>query len=276
MYEHFWQLERNPFDEDDDLRGFYRSETHQATLLKLRYLIENGKGTGILVGGTGFGKTYLIHVLTHQLGESHGPFIHLVFPQLSPAELLAYLAVELGADANALGPDGTCGLDRTIREIDQRLRKFSEHKRHPVIVVDEAHLIEDVQVFQALRLLLNFQEQHKCRFTLLFVGQRELLNTVRRLGQLEERLSVKCLLRPLSAEETAAYVTHRLEAAGATRPIFEPTAMRPLHELSGGVPRRINRLCDLALLVGFADDATSISAGQVEAVGEELTAVVPD
>lgn len=275
MYEHFWQLDRNPFDDDDDLRGFYRSETHQATLLKLRYLIENGKGTGLLVGGTGFGKSYLIQVLTQQLGESHGPFIHLVFPQMSPAELLGYLAVELGADANTFGREAV-GLDRTIREIDRLLRKYSEQNRHPVIVVDEAHLIEDFQVFQALRLLLNFQQPKKCRFSLIFVGQRELLNTVRRLGQLEERLSVKCLLRPLSAEETSAYVTHRLEAAGATRPIFELTAMQPLHELSGGVPRRINRLCDLALLVGFADDSTSISAEQVEAVAEELTAVVPD
>jgi type II secretory pathway predicted ATPase ExeA len=276
MYEHFWQLDRNPFAHDDDLRSFYRSETHQATLLKLRYLVENGKGTGLLVGGTGFGKSYLIDALAHQLGESHGPFIHLVFPQMSSGELLNYLAVELGSELDAGGQRSSGGLDRTIREIERRLRAFSEQKRHPVIIVDEAHLIEDLQVFQALRLLLNFQDHQQCRFSLIFVGQRELLNTVRRLGQLEERLSVKCLLRPLSAEETAHYVAHRLEAAGATRPIFEPTAMQPLHELSGGVPRRINRLCDLALLVGFADDSSSISAEQVEAVGEELTAVVPD
>jgi type II secretory pathway predicted ATPase ExeA len=275
MYERFWQFERNPFDDDHDLRGFFRSETHQATLLKLRYLIENGKGTGLLVGGTGLGKSYLIQVLAQQLAESHGPFIHLVFPQMSPTELLGYLAVELGADAGAIGSD-LGGLDRTVREIDQLLRKYGEQNRHPVIVVDEAHLIEDFQVFQSLRLLLNFQQHRKCRFSLIFVGQRELLNTVRRLGQLEERLSVKCLLRPLSAEETIAYVAHRLEAARAPRPIFEPAAMQPLYELSGGVPRRINRLCDLALLVGFADESASISAEQVEAVAEELTAVVPD
>jgi general secretion pathway protein A len=275
MYEHFWQLDRNPFDDEGDLRGYFRSETHQATLLKLRYLIENGKGTGLLVGGTGFGKSYLIRVLKQQLGEVCGPFIHLVFPQMSPAELLAYLAVELGADPNAVGREGA-GLDRTVREIDHLLRKNSEQNRHPVIVVDEAHLIEDFQVFQALRLLLNFRQGEKCRFSLIFVGQNELLTTVRRLGQLEERLSVKCLLRPLSAEETTAYVSCRLEAAGATRPIFDDAAMQPLHELSGGVPRRINRLCDLALLVGFADESATISADQVEAVAEELTAVVAD
>ena len=96
------------------------------------------------------------------------------------------------------------------------------------------------------------------------------------MGQLEERLAVKCLIRPLSTEETTSYVSCRLEAAGATRPIFSPKAMQPLYELSGGIPRRINRLCDLALLVGFADESTEISAEQVEAVAEELTSVVPD
>jgi general secretion pathway protein A len=275
MYESYWHLDRNPFDGETDLSGFFRSATHQATLLKLRYLIENGKGAGLLAGGTGIGKTYLIQVLCRQLTEPLGPFVHLVFPQMSASELLGYLAVELGA----CGQDSGCqieGLDRTIRQIDLRLRQFGEEGRHPVIIVDEAHLIEDVQVFQALRLLLNFSQQTGCRFSLILVGQNELLTTVRRMGQLEERLAVKCLLRPLSADETTLYVSCRLEAAGATRPIFAPEAMEPLHELSGGIPRRINRLCDLALLVGFADESTTISAEQVEAVAEELTAVVPD
>ncbi len=275
MYEGYWQLDRNPFGDDADLRGFFRSATHQATLLKLRYLIENGKGTGLLVGGTGIGKSYLIQALCRQLAEPFGPFVHLVFPQMSAPELLAWLAIELGAQDEAGGREAD-RLDRTIRQIELRLRAYGEEGRHPVIIVDEAHLIEDVQVFQALRLLLNFPQQTGCRFSLIFVGQNELLNTVRRLGQLEERLAVKCLLRPLSAEETTSYVSCRLEAAGATRPIFSPAAMQPLYELSGGIPRRINRLCDLALLVGFADESSQISAEQVEAVAEELTAVVPD
>ncbi|HEY2252792.1 MAG TPA: AAA family ATPase [Planctomycetaceae bacterium] len=275
MYEGYWQLDRNPFDDDADLRGFFRSATHQATLLKLRYLIENGKGTGLLTGGTGIGKSYLIQVLCRQLAEPFGPFVHLVFPQMSASELLAWLAVELGAADESGGRDGD-RLDRTIRQIDERLRQLGEAGRHPVIIVDEAHLIEDVQVFQALRLLLNFPQQNGCRFSLIFVGQNELLNIVRRLGQLEERLAVKCLLRPLSSEETTSYVSCRLEAAGATRPIFAPEAMQPLYELSGGIPRRINRLCDMALLVGFADESQQISAEQVEAVAEELTSVAPD
>lgn len=275
MYEGYWQLDRNPFDDDADLRGFFRSATHQATLLKLRYLIENGKGAGLLAGGTGIGKSYLLQVLCRQLAEPFGPFVHLVFPQMSASELLSWLAVELGAGEDT-GRRDADRLDHTLRQIDGRLRKLGEEGRHPVIIVDEAHLIEDVQVFQALRLLLNLPQQNGCRLSLIFAGQNELLNTVRRLGQLEERLAVKCLIRPLSSDETTSYVSCRLEAAGATRPIFAPEAMQPLFELSGGIPRRINRLCDMALLVGFADESDQISAEQIEAVAEELTAVAPD
>lgn len=275
MYENYWKLKCNPFENDADPKAYYRSETHQAALLKLRYLVEHRKGAGLLVSGTGFGKSYLMQILAGQLAESHGPIIHLVFPQMSPGELLAYLAVELGAAPDAVGGEGA-GMDRTVRELERRLTQFTEEGRHPILIVDEAHLIEDVQAFQALRLLLNYQQQKNCRFSLIFVGQRELLNTIRRIGQLEERLAVKCLLRPLSEDDVTAYVSCRLEAAGATRPIFSPEAMRPLYELSGGVPRRINRICDLALLVGFADESETISADQVSAVSEELTAVLPD
>lgn len=274
MYEGYWDLSCNPFENNADPKFFFGSETHQASLLKLRYLIENRKGAGVLVGSTGSGKTYLTEVLAQQLSETQGPFVQLLFPQMSPPELLAYLAVELGADPAHVGSE-TGGVDRTIREIERQLVQFSERGRHPVIVIDEAHLIDDVQVFQALRLLLNFQ-QRQAGFSLILSGQTELLCEIQRIAQLEERLAVKCVLRPLGEEETISYVSWRLQSAGATKPIFEPEAMFALFELSGGNPRRINRICDLALLVGFADETPSISAMQIEAVSEELTVAVPD
>lgn len=275
MYEHYWQLDSNPFENDADPNAFFRSETHQSSLLKLRYLIENRKGVGVMVGGSGLGKSYLVRILERQLDESIGPFVHLVFPQLSAAELLACVAIELGAPQQSVGSD-EAGLDRTVREIESLLKRHCEQDRHPVIIVDEAHLIDDVQVFQALRLLLNFQRNQRHAFSLIFVGQRELLQTIRRVGQLEERLSVKCLVRPLTADETAAYVLRRMTAAGAQREIFAASAMRPLFELSAGIPRRINRLCDMALLVGFADESPVITPEQIEAVAEELMTVAAE
>ncbi len=138
MYERYWQLERNPFD-DNGLSGFYRSETHQATLLKLRYLIENGKGTGALAKeDRAGGKFHLIEVLTGTSPRRTAPSSTSSFRRMSPAEhASSYLAVELGAGESTVGREAG-GLDRTVREIDQLLRKYSEQNRHPVIVVDEA------------------------------------------------------------------------------------------------------------------------------------------
>lgn len=275
MYESYWQLTGNPFENECSSRFFFASQTHQAALLKLRYLIENHKGLGMLVGATGSGKSFLTRVLADELTETQGPFVPLVFPQLLPAEMLAYLAVELGASETAVD-SRVVGLDRTLREIEQLLSGFTKQGRHPVIVVDDAHLIDDPDVFQALRLLLNFHQPDRRHFTLLLSGQPELLGHVRRLGALEERLTIKCVLRALSLEETVDYVNHRLQVAGAKRGTFDDAALLSLFEFSGGVPRRINRLCDLSLLVGFADESASISAAQVEAVAEELTAVAVD
>ena len=152
MYEQYWRLDATPFSNDSDTKFFYRSETHEAALLKLRYLVEHDKEAGMLVGATGIGKTYLTSVLAQQLPEKFTPFVHVMFPQMSAAELLAYLAVDLGADENAvLG----AGLDRIVRQIETLLLQYGRRNQHPVIVIDEAHVIEDQQVFEALRMLLN-------------------------------------------------------------------------------------------------------------------------
>lgn len=274
MYESYWKLRENPFEGTPDAKFFYESETHQAALLKLRYLIENRKGAGLLIGGSGYGKSYLLQVLARELSEDLGPVVPVLFPQMSAPELLAYIAAELGAKSDHSHEPPS--LDRTIRQIQELLAAYAERKRHPVIAIEEAHLIDDPQVFQALRLLLNFQPRHGGAFTLILSGQRDLLSRIRRLPQLEERLTVKCLLRPFSYEETLGYVTHRLQVAGVHESPFEPSAFDTLFELSGGIPRRINRLCDLALLVGFADGSSAITSQQLEAVSEELTAVMPD
>jgi general secretion pathway protein A len=112
--------------------------------------------------------------------------------------------------------------------------------------------------------------------TVLLVGQPSLLPVLDRMPELDERLAVKCLLRRLTLEETISYVHHRLQATGASREIFDVSALEAVHNLSLGVPRRINRLCDLALLIGFAEERTTITHQQIEAVSQELVAVVPE
>jgi type II secretory pathway predicted ATPase ExeA len=275
MYENYWQLERRPFETTDDPRFYYPGESHQGTLLKLRYVIENRRGGAVLAGASGTGKTLLVNMLSRQLAEAFRPVAHLVFPQMTAVELLSYLAEEFMAPAGSIGPI-SAGMDQIIRRLQSFLLDNDAQGRHAVVVIDEAHLLEDVATLEALRLLLNLSAAGKPLLTLLLVGQPRLLPIIDRMPELEERLSIKCLLRPLTLEETVSYVSHRLQAAGAKRPIFEPQALEVLHQLTHGLARRINRLCDLALLIGFAEERRTISAAQLEAVSQELVTVAAD
>jgi type II secretory pathway predicted ATPase ExeA len=273
MYESYWRLKQKPFENSADPRFYFPSESHQAALLKLRYAVENRRGAALLSGGSGTGKTLLTGMLRETLGQQCSPFVHLVFPQMSTAELLAYLADEL--DGSTGGPGGWA-VQQSVRRIEHFLAENARQGRHAVLVVDEAHLIDDPHTLEAMRLLLNYEPGSQPGLTLLLIGQTGLLPTLERMPQLDERLAVKCLLRRFTQQETADYVAHRLKVAGAVRTIFEPDALPALHQLTHGAARQINRLCDLALLIGYAEERRTIDAAQLEAVCQELVAVVPE
>jgi general secretion pathway protein A len=271
MYETYWQLDHKPFENAADARFFFPGESHQSALLKLRYAVENRRGGALLCGAAGTGKTYLVSMLRESLGERYTPFVHLVYPQMTPAELMAYLADELDGGAN----EGQ-SVPESIRRIQAALRANAAQGRHAVIAIDEAHLLESSPMLETLRMLLNFGPEGSSGMTLLLIGQPGILPVLDRTPQLEERLGVKCLLRPFTASETGQYVNHRLQLAGAARAIVEDEAVPTLFELTRGIPRQINRLCDLALLVGFAEEQATLTAAHFEAVCRELVAVVPE
>lgn len=274
MYESYWNLQRKPFGGGCDLRDYYPSEGHQGALLKLRYAVESRCGAALLTGAAGTGKTLVAKLLAERLSETAGPLVHLTFPQMPTSELLAYLACELaGADG---GSDRTPTTDESVRSIERRLRENAAAGKHAVIVVDEAHLLDGMRTLESLRLLLNIEHDGRPTATLIFVGQTALLPQLSRMPQLEQRLGVKCLLRSLTHDETHSYVQHRLQEVGGSPAIFNSDALDALHAISQGVPRDINRLCDLALLLGFADEARSIDAARIEAVARELVEVAAD
>ena len=273
MYESYWKIEQKPFENRSDPRFYYPDESHQAALLKLRYAVENCRGAALLAGPSGSGKTFLVGMLRGALDERCSPFVHLVFPQMSAEELLAYLAVELGQMTNT---GSTPGVHHSIGSIAKALAENTERGKHAVVVIDEAHLIGDSRTLEALRLLLNFEFAGRPGMTLLLVGQPGILPILDRTPQLEERLGVKCLLRPLTQSATAEYVGHRLSLAGAADAIFDADALQTLHQLTHGIPRRINRLCDLALLIGYAEEQSRITSEQLESVSRELVSVAPE
>ena len=273
MYETFWQLDAKPFETGCDPSYFFPGEAHQAALLKLRYAVENRRSGAMLAGGSGIGKTLLVQILRSTLAEDIGPFVHLVFPRMETAELLAYLADELQGSPPTHGTPGT---HASLRRIQGVLAKNTELGRHAVVLIDEAHSIDDPGVLETLRLLQNIEFAGRPAFTLLLVGQTGLITALERMPELEERLDVKCLLRPFSRAETAAYVAHRLRTSGAAKAIFSSDALDTLHDLSGGIPRRINRLSDLALLIGYAEEFDTITPEHLHSVQRELVAVASE
>lgn len=274
MYESYWQLERKPFGSGCETGFYYPGEAHQGTLLKLRYAVESRHGAALVTGHSGTGKTLIARLLAERTAAECRPWVHLTFPLMPTANLLAYLAHELQTPGASIGREPT--VDESVRAVQTQLLENAKAGRHATIVVDEAHLLDGTRTFEALRLLLNFEYEGRPTCTILFVGQPSLLPMLERMPQLEQRLVVKSLIRPLSVDETHAYVQHRLQAAGARQAIFEPEALDALRAVSQGIPRDINRLCDLALLIAFADGDTKITSDRIEAVASELVNVADD
>ncbi|MEX2121366.1 MAG: AAA family ATPase [Pirellulales bacterium] len=270
MYESYWRLNSKPFESGGDTRLYYPAESHQAALLKLRYAIESQRHAALLAGEPGTGKSLLVRMLAQQLPERYRPVVHFDFPQLPAAELVTALAARL----DPAQVPAASSLAEAVERIQRTLADNAAQGRHAVVAIDDAHLLDDGRAFDALRLLMNFEAAARPVLTILFVGQPCLATTIERKTSLDERIASKCLLRPLSLDETAAYVEHRLRAAGATRLIFEADALEALFYLTQGVPRRIHRLADLALLIGFAEERPTVAAAQVEAVAQELLVTV--
>ena len=277
MYEDYWQLETKPFEPTTSESFRFTSASQQAALHKLRYAIESRRGAALLAGPSGVGKTLLTDMLSEQLGDNNSgervkQFVRVVFPLMSSRDFLVYLAEQLGAPP-ADPPQHT--VEESLRRLEFAFQENRRNDQHAVIVVDEAHLLEDSGLLETLRLLLNLQvhghqADGQTAFTLLLLGQTPLLSAMQRHAALDERLDMKMLLQPFTVEETAAYINHRLQAAGATREIFAPAAIHVAHQLTGGIPRQLNRLCDLALVVGFAAHEHTIDAAQLHSVNEEL------
>lgn len=274
MYESYWRFKNRPFENKSSNEFYYPSETHQAAMLKLRYAIENRRAAALLCGPTGMGKSLVAEMLLRQLGDTYRPVYHLVFPTLDSEQLIRYLVEQIDSGNDQWPREPSADLARFENLLDKNL----EQNRHAVIVVDEAHLLEQNGLLEPLRLLLNVaaaKSPGESAWTLVLVGQPTLLSHVERYHPLDERLAVKCMLNRLLLEETVAYIQHRIRSSGAkSEEIFDEAALERIHQLSQGIPRRINRLCDLALMVGFAEERKRIEAAVIDSVHSDLAAPI--
>jgi len=265
MYEAYWGLREKPFENTPDPRFYYASEQHREAAARMLYCIRERKGAGVLTGVFGCGKTVVARLLLHELNQEHYRAAYLANPRLSDLDLLRMVTYQLGATAPAGKADVLMALERLVTD-------HAREGRDTVIVIDEAHTISDSSVMEELRLLLNWQWADRFLVTLLLLGQPELAKLVDGNKPFEQRVGIKARLEPLGLEDTTAYIAHRLRVAGHPSPeaVFTREAIEAVYESTGGIPRRINRLCDLCLLAGMGASAQAIAP---HLVGDEARAL---
>ncbi len=268
MYEAYWKLTARPFAQAADPPLFFRSQSCAAALVRFRYAVDNLSGPALLLGSSGSGKTSLIRWFASEYTQLR-PFVHVVIPSLGVEEQLRMLLSELSEDGRPGSMIGS--LDVVFRELRVQLRRHAACGRRPLLFFDDAHLLSDECLQQVLLPLLHLAESDaNLKLSLLLAAQPAFAPRIRRFSQLSERVAVTATLSGFSHEETSAYVKQCLELAGNTAVVFTRDALQRLHEVSSGIPRRLNRLCDMALLVGFAEQKSQLSAADIDAIAGEL------
>ncbi len=246
-----------PFENTPDARFLYHSAQHEEALARMSYAIQHRKGGGLLSGVFGCGKTLIAQAILNELKSEKYRYAYISNPLLGPEELLRSILRRLKS-VNLPERKTEFSADYFLELLEKILYDSNREGKKIVIIIDEAHIIEDAKVFEELRLLLNFQLQDKFLLTLLMFGQPELSLKINDYQPLEQRIAIKSHLEPLTITDTCQYILHRLSVAGRQAPIFSEEALRMIYDYSGGVPRRINRLCDISLLAGFGKRADTI------------------
>jgi general secretion pathway protein A len=270
MYAEYFGLRQEPFSIAPDPRLLFMSERHREALAHLLYGVQGGGGFVLLTGEIGTGKTTVCRSFLEQVP----PKVNLAYifnPKLTVPELLETVCHEFGIrvpQRDLLPP--------TVKDYLDPLNAFllESHAagRNNVLVIDEAQNLS-ADVLEQLRLLTNLETSERKLLQIILIGQPELREMLARpeLEQLGQRVIARYHLQALTEAETAQYVRHRLEVSGLQRPLpFDARALRRVHQLTGGVPRRINLLCDRALLGAYASGQGTVTSHIVQKAAQEV------
>lgn len=267
MYEAYWGLAEKPFRNTPNPRYLYISKGHEEALTRLLYAVAERKGGMLLTGDYGCGKTLMSRVLLRELTPERYEMAIVANPNLTPCEFLHEVLYQFGVSAR---PGAT--KPELLHRLDAFVHACAKRRRHPVLLVDEAQMVRDLATLEEMRLILNLQRDEEFLLTLILSGQPELRGLIERLPQFKQRLTLRYHLGPLEEAEAALYMRYRLSRAGAKRPVFTAEAERAIFSASRGVPREMNGLADLALLVGCGRGAKEIGSGLVWEVARDLAA----
>ena len=262
MYQTHWGLRETPFRTCLDPRFFYQSPTHDEALARLQFLVEQHRRLGVLIGDTGSGKSLLLEVFAEQMRRGGRPVAKVNLRGLAPEELLWALVSSLG-----LNPDRGERLPSLWRMLADRLAEHRYQQLETVVLLDDADQAAPDVLAQVTR-LAGSDYSPESRLTIVLTGCQAQIG---RLGRsLLEMAELRIDVEPWEASDTEDYLRHSLSRAGRENPVFDEPAVRRLHELTHGIPRRVSQLANLALLAGAGRELDRVDAEVVESAFHEL------
>ena len=266
MYKDYFGLKEEPFSISPDPQFLYMSERHREALAHLIYGMKADSGFVLLTGEVGTGKTTVCRCLLGQIPEN-SEIAFILNPRLSVVELLATICDELRIPY----PEGNSSIKVFIDLINSYLLDAHGQGKQTILIIDEAQNLR-VDVLEQIRLLTNLETDKRKLLQVIMLGQPELNHLLERLElrQLAQRITARYHLEPLSKNEMAEYLAHRLAVAGVERPLFTGSAVTRLYRLSGGVPRLINLLSDRALLGAYVKGRNVVTPALVRAAAGEV------
>ena len=266
MYQNFFGLNEAPFSIAPAPHFLYMSSRHQEALAHLLYGLGGDGGFVLLTGEVGAGKTTICRALLEQIPATCD-LAYVFNPKLSVEELLSTICAEFGIAY----PAGNTSVKVFVDCINAHLLDAHAHGRHAVLIIDEAQNLS-AEVLEQMRLLTNLETNERKLLQIILIGQPELATMLDRpeLRQLAQRIVARYHLGPLTRQEVAAYVRHRLDVAGTQRPLFPGARMRQIYRYSGGVPRIINVLCDRALLGAYAQGKERVDRATLARAAREV------
>ncbi|MBU0605111.1 MAG: AAA family ATPase [Candidatus Omnitrophica bacterium] len=271
MYTSYWGLTEKPFENTPDPKFIYYSQQHEEAMARMLYVVREHKGAALQTGEYGCGKTLLSRVLRKELQqENKYQSVFILDPHLTVREFLREIIYQMGS-----GP-----IPKNKIDISHALNKLilTNHNagKHTVLVVDEAQSIDNLDIFEEIRLLLNYQLDTAFLLTVILLGAPELKQVVMGMQHLVQRMAAGYHLNGLSETETKDYINHRLNIAGASKQLFAEDSFHEVYVHSYGVPRRINTICDLALLMGFSNSQAVIDRKTIKDINDDMDLPKPD
>jgi general secretion pathway protein A len=266
MYETYYGLSAKPFQLRPDPHFFFGSKGHKRAMAYLEYGLSQGEGFIVITGEVGAGKTTLVRNLFNRLPSDQIVAAHIVNTHLDADDALRLVVAGFG-----LPTEGATKAELLAR-LEQFLRATDRQGKRALLVIDEAQNLNAGTV-EELRMLSNFQTDSQCLLQTFLLGQPEFRTTLHSPGmqQLRQRVIASYHLGPMDAQETRAYIEHRLATVGwKNDPSFSDEAHAAIFAYSGGIPRKTNTLCDRILLMGYLEELHALKAADVETVVADI------